>query len=423
MSEQVTNKPATKTCMHCQTAVPVKATRCPQCQGDLRSWINRHPILTFIIIIFGIPILLSTGFSGLNTADETPSTTTADASLDPETRKIMEDRLMVLKKNFNYKYDEFEKKGWYIHKNQTVQNSYNRNYLGVMVNNVGYAYLESNYYGSSWIFHTGVEVKIGDTVYKTEDIPSYDKNNVRIILSGAVSETISYTAGRDNGVLEAIAKSGENIVRVRFSGSDNVKDITLSQKDKEAIKDSYELAELIKKLGDTGAVVESVSTEQPKQTNTSPALVSKAPVVTSSNKIEGLGAISIGNNVRNNRLILTIIYEKSDGSFLSVKDHSLPISAKVNIYKLDMLNKNTKELIFSKSGLPKNINITKNASPELIINPREINLSTVDSKNHMLLIEVLINTPEQGNFSATKKVSGSELDAIKYACAFVADCK
>lgn len=423
MNDSVNVKQATKICSHCQTSIPLKATKCPQCHADLRSWINRHPIITFMIIIFGIPILLTTGFNSLNITSEKPSTPATDVSLDPATRKIMEDRLVVLKKNFNYKYDEFEKKGWYTHKDQTVQNSYNRNYLGVMVNNVGYAYLESNYYGSSWIFHTGVEVKIGDTVHKTEDIPSYDKNNVRTVLSGDVSEIISYTSGKDNGVLQAIATSGENVVRVRFSGNENIKDITLSQKDKQAIKDSYELFELIKKLGDTGAVVEAVSVEQPKQKNIPPSPVSKVPLVTPSNKIEGLGAVSVGDKVRDNRLILTIIYEKTGGSFLAVKDHSLQISANVNIYKLDMLNKNTKELIFTKSGLPKNINITKNAPPELIINPKEINLAAVDSRNNMLLIEVTINTPEQGTFSATKKISGAELDAIKYACAFIADCQ
>lgn len=41
-----------KKCKHCQEEIDAKAKRCPKCQGDLRSWPARHPILTAILALF-----------------------------------------------------------------------------------------------------------------------------------------------------------------------------------------------------------------------------------------------------------------------------------------------------------------------------------------------------------------------------------
>lgn len=43
----------TKKCSHCDESISIKAKRCPKCQADLRSWINRHPILTIFLILLG----------------------------------------------------------------------------------------------------------------------------------------------------------------------------------------------------------------------------------------------------------------------------------------------------------------------------------------------------------------------------------
>jgi hypothetical protein len=41
-------------------------------------------------------------------------------------------------------------------------------------------------------------------------------------------------------------------VKVRFNGDHGVKDFTLSKRDQQAIKDAYQLSDLITKVGDTG---------------------------------------------------------------------------------------------------------------------------------------------------------------------------
>ena len=182
----------------------------------------------------------------------TASSVSTSKPIDPVVLEADKKQLADLKTKFKYKYDEFEKKGWYEAKTQIADSTWNSQMLKVHVNNVGYAYLEDQYYGSDWIFHTRIEVKIGDTIYKSKDIPSYDPDNTTENSGGTVWETISYTGDKDGGILKAIAESGDAVIKVRFAGDRGVKDFTLSKRDQQAIKDAYQLSDLIKKVGDTG---------------------------------------------------------------------------------------------------------------------------------------------------------------------------
>lgn len=52
----------TKKCPKCGEEILESAKRCKHCQADLRRWINKHPIKTFLLIIAGIaffPILMA----------------------------------------------------------------------------------------------------------------------------------------------------------------------------------------------------------------------------------------------------------------------------------------------------------------------------------------------------------------------------
>jgi hypothetical protein len=212
-------------------------------------------ITFFILLVIGsaIPEKNQTAVQPVLENQQTPiansSKMPTTVSADPALLEADKNRLAELKNKFNYAYDEFEKIGWYENKTQVVANTFNKKMLRVRVNNAGYAYLEDQYYGDDWIFHTRVAVKIGDVVYTSDDIPSYDSDNHKNNSGGSVWEQISYTGGRDNGVIEAIAKSGDASVLVRFAGDQGVSDFTLAARDQQAIKDAYELSNLIKKIG------------------------------------------------------------------------------------------------------------------------------------------------------------------------------
>lgn len=70
MEEETQSSGPTKKCPQCKELIQVSAKKCPHCQSDLRSWINKHPILTFFLIIMGIilfPVIMAT-------IGETPAT-------------------------------------------------------------------------------------------------------------------------------------------------------------------------------------------------------------------------------------------------------------------------------------------------------------------------------------------------------------
>lgn len=65
----------TKKCKACLQDIPKGAKKCPHCTADQRSWVARHPILTVVLVIFGLPIVLAS--IGNSTPDtETPSNNT-----------------------------------------------------------------------------------------------------------------------------------------------------------------------------------------------------------------------------------------------------------------------------------------------------------------------------------------------------------
>ncbi len=216
-----------------------------------KAWHKRPVGIIFIFLLSWI--VMSIQFGGDKTGTPVTQTGTsasvapAPKPIDPAVLEANKKELTELKNKFSYEYDEFDKIGWYKAKTQVVDHTWDENLLKVYVNNTGYCYLADQYYGDNWIFHTRVEVKIGDTIYKSEDIPSYDPNNKHENSSGSVWETISYTKGKDNGIIKAIAESGDATIRVRFTGDQMSRDFTLSKRDQQAIKDAYRLSELLKK--------------------------------------------------------------------------------------------------------------------------------------------------------------------------------
>jgi hypothetical protein len=173
--------------------------------------------------------------------------------IDPAILEADKKQLADLKTKFDYKYDEFKNIGWYQAKTQAVDSTWDEKMLKVHVNNTGYLYLSDQYYGDDWIFHTRIEVKIGEAIYRSEDIPTYSPENKQDNSGGSVWETISYTDGKDNGIIHAIAESGDATIRVRFTGERETRDFTLTKRDRQAIKDGYQLSELLKRVGDVGA--------------------------------------------------------------------------------------------------------------------------------------------------------------------------
>jgi len=95
MEEETQSSGPTKKCPQCKELIQVSAKKCPHCQSDLRSWINRHPILTFFLIIIGIGIfpVIMAGISETsvpqNPTVQPAKTTEGKASVKTETDPAM----------------------------------------------------------------------------------------------------------------------------------------------------------------------------------------------------------------------------------------------------------------------------------------------------------------------------------------------
>lgn len=70
-----------KTCKACKSQIDAKATKCPKCGTDLRSWFARHPILTILGLLLIVPSAISgfiKGFLPYNPNTPTPEAITEE---------------------------------------------------------------------------------------------------------------------------------------------------------------------------------------------------------------------------------------------------------------------------------------------------------------------------------------------------------
>lgn len=81
-----------KVCRSCRKSVDIQAKKCPYCQEDLRSWFRRHPILTFILIIFLFPtftgLFTSSNYSGSSNKTPEPTKTPAEIEVEEQQKKV-----------------------------------------------------------------------------------------------------------------------------------------------------------------------------------------------------------------------------------------------------------------------------------------------------------------------------------------------
>jgi hypothetical protein len=168
---------------------------------------------------------------------------------DTAERKRALQQLAELKRKFDFEADKIYGGGIYTPSSQATDYTFNKSYLGVRIDSHGNVYPESHYYGDEWIFHSKVVAKVGGAVLESDDIPSYDHAVHHFSGSGSVWETISFVGGRDNGIFEAVAKSSDEPIIVRFIGRDGYKEFNLSARDRNAIRDGYRLATLLQENG------------------------------------------------------------------------------------------------------------------------------------------------------------------------------
>jgi hypothetical protein len=153
--------------------------------------------------------------------------------------------ISVLEKNFNTEKTQFDRYRQYLHKRQTWDRSWNRSYLQILLNEKGDLALVSNYNGEQWLDHTGLRVYDQGLSARTDSVGITEADNHRSDFLESKWEKVTYRNGRDNGVIEFIARNTQLKIKAVFLGK-RYHYIVLEDHDKKAVKDAYELSAAIK---------------------------------------------------------------------------------------------------------------------------------------------------------------------------------
>jgi len=165
----------------------------------------------------------------------------------------------LTKSNIDEKFfidiDKMDNKKTYIHKNLADKDliKYDLGYAidyenkailtkVVFSNGVPKISFISNFYGSDWIFHSYVKIKIGDITKQTAPV----EGKTEVLDGGKVVETNYYNLATDLAILKWIADNYTKEITVRFYGKDYYDDITIPMTEKLAIKETYDLYNLLK---------------------------------------------------------------------------------------------------------------------------------------------------------------------------------
>lgn len=154
-------------------------------------------------------------------------------------------RIALLERNFNKEKTQFDRYTQYLHKRQTWDRSWNRSYIQILLNEKGDLSLVSNYNGTQWLDHTGLRVYDQGLSARTDSVGIGETDNHRSDFLESKWEKVTYRNGRDNGVIEFIAKNAHLRLKAVFLGKRH-HFIVLEDFDKKAVSDALELSTAIK---------------------------------------------------------------------------------------------------------------------------------------------------------------------------------
>lgn len=159
---------------------------------------------------------------------------------------VKEELLAPMMRNFILS-DEYGTDKILIHRRQRPENSFNRTFLRAHLNEAGDFFISSRYHGTSWINHRQIRVYIRDQSVLSEVIPEDGFNNRRFEDGQDKWEIVNYKDGKDNGIIDFIAKNWNDPLRVQFIGQKH-EYIIMEQFDREAIRDGYEISFILKDI-------------------------------------------------------------------------------------------------------------------------------------------------------------------------------
>lgn len=151
-----------------------------------------------------------------------------------------------LEKNFITEKTEFDRYTQYIHKRQDFQRRWNKSYIQIYLDERGVLYISSNYYGTEWLNHTAIRVYDQGEQAKTDSIAVGSPLNHQSDFLNTKWEKVSYTDGKDNGVIDFIVQHANRNLKAVFLGK-KLQYIVLEDYDKQAFVEALALSNALKR--------------------------------------------------------------------------------------------------------------------------------------------------------------------------------
>ena len=152
----------------------------------------------------------------------------------------------TMKPGFLFEKDPlYDDVGKYIDKNQQLEAKLQTSYIRTNVNELGEILFSSVYYGSRPIQHTQLKVSKTDGDYiETLPVPPDGGLNYSFIDGGATTEIVTYTKGKDNGVIQFIYDNKESVLKAECLGKEKYT-FTISSADKNVLVKTIDFAVIL----------------------------------------------------------------------------------------------------------------------------------------------------------------------------------
>lgn len=154
--------------------------------------------------------------------------------------------IAALEENFVIEKTEMDRYPQYIHKKQDPERRWNKSYIQVHLDGTGELSISSNYYGDTWLDHTGIRVYDGDLQAKTDTVGLDNVLNHHSDFLNTKWEKITYIRGGGNEVARFIAQHADRKLKAVFLGK-RYYYIILEEYDKQAVIDALSLSDALKR--------------------------------------------------------------------------------------------------------------------------------------------------------------------------------
>ena len=152
----------------------------------------------------------------------------------------------IMKSGFIFEKDPlYDDVGKYIDKNQQLEAKLQTSYIRTNVNELGELLFSSVYYGNRNLQHTQLKVsKTNGDYTETLPVPQDGGLNYSFVDGGQTTEIVTYTKGKDNGVIQFIYNNKESILKAEYVGKEKYT-FTISAADKNVLVKTFDFSVIL----------------------------------------------------------------------------------------------------------------------------------------------------------------------------------